>query len=213
MEIGGFGQDVAALLPQAILTACRWVPLVALTWFWRRLWRSAATATTVYPKSIRTIRCQDGGWDDRSSAWDVARHGAWQYLAQAEPSSDQKGEHRGSERRVERRRCAELRFLALGRGLGQRRRRCLRRPMRAGDIGLVRFPFSAHETQPFKQRPVLALGSQGAGSEEVISRRKAVTSSAIDQGKRAGWERHPLLSSTPSRRRSGPCWASEAPWA
>lgn len=40
--------------------------------------------------------------------------------------------------------------------------------MSAGEIILVRFPFSPTEAKPFKQRPVLVLGSRGTGPDEAI---------------------------------------------
>lgn len=40
--------------------------------------------------------------------------------------------------------------------------------MSAGDLGIVLFPFSHTEPQPYKKRPVLILGSTGHGADEAI---------------------------------------------
>lgn len=37
-----------------------------------------------------------------------------------------------------------------------------------GTVALAYFPFSAAESQPFKKRPVLVLGSSGVGLSEVV---------------------------------------------
>lgn len=66
----------------------------------------------------------------------------------------------------------------MGRGLGQRRRRCLRRLLSSsealterlspGDIIMVWFPYSKHEAQPYKKRPVLVLSHIGLNEDEAI---------------------------------------------
>ena len=37
-----------------------------------------------------------------------------------------------------------------------------------GEVVLLNFPFSSKETQPFKKRPVLVLGVDGAGDDQAV---------------------------------------------
>lgn len=40
--------------------------------------------------------------------------------------------------------------------------------MKAGDVALVRFPFSALESEPFKQRPILVVNAFGSPPDQVV---------------------------------------------